>query len=220
VTSSARLAGSKGAARSAALILCAVAGLRLASAAWQATPASPDRTPGAASAVFAGGCFWSMEHVFDELPGVTSVTVGYAGGTAKNPSYELVELGVTGHAEAVRVVYDPGVIDYRALLDAYWRNIDPTDGGGQFCDQGSQYRPVIFVGDETQKQLAEASKQALEDSRRFKRIAAKIVPASTFWRAEDRHQHFYKTHAFEYRLYRIGCGRDARLQALWGRAPS
>jgi peptide-methionine (S)-S-oxide reductase len=169
-----------------------------------------------ATATFAAGCFWSEEHVFDELPGVVSVTVGYAGGTAKKPSYEQVEMGITGHAETVQVVFDPKQIGYAALLDAYWHNMDPTDGAGQFCDTGTQYRPIIFYADDEQKALAEQSKAALEASHRFKRVLTKIVPASTFWRAEDYHQHYYKTHAAAYRIYRTGCGRDARLHELWG----
>lgn len=171
---------------------------------------------GLATATFAAGCFWSMEHVFDELPGVVSVTVGYAGGTAKKPSYEQVEMGITGHAETVQVVFDPEKIAYEALLDAYWHNMDPTDGAGQFCDHGTQYRPIIFYADDEQKKLAEQSKDALERSHRFARVTPQIVPASTFWRAEDYHQHYYKTHAVAYRIYRVGCGRDARLRELWG----
>jgi peptide-methionine (S)-S-oxide reductase len=178
---------------------------------------SPESSPSLINAIFAGGCFWSMERVFDELAGVASVTVGYTGGSAKNPSYELVELAITGHAESVQVVYDPKVIRYAELLDVYWRNTDPTDGGGQFCDRGTQYRPIIFYNDDAQKQAAEGSKKALEDSRRFKRILTQILPASTFWRAEAHHQGFYKTHPFEYRIYQVGCGRDARLLDLWGK---
>jgi peptide-methionine (S)-S-oxide reductase len=171
-----------------------------------------------ATATFAGGCFWSMEHVFDELPGVLSVTVGYAGGSAKNPSYEQVEMGVTGHAESVQVVFDPQKIAYEKLLDAYWHNIDPTDGAGQFCDHGTQYRPIIFYADDTQKHLAQQSKAALERSNRFPRVMPLVQPASTFWRAEAYHQHYYKTHAAQYRMYRVGCGRDARLRQLWGQS--
>jgi peptide-methionine (S)-S-oxide reductase len=197
-------------------VVIVVAGGRRLSAIEQA---APEPGPGLAKATFAGGCFWSMEHVFSELPGVVFVTVGYAGGSAKNPSYEQVELGITGHAEAAQVVYDPKRIEYQRLLEAYWHNTDPTDGGGQFCDHGTQYRPMIFYSDDEQKQVAVASKKSLEDSHRFKRILTQIVPASTFWRAEAYHQHFYKTHAFEYRTYRTACGRDARLQDLWGKDP-
>ena len=181
----------------------------LSSSAAQAPPAT-------STATFAAGCFWSEEHVFDELPGVVSVTVGYAGGVAKAPSYQQVEMGITGHAETVQVVFDPKRIGYATLLDAYWHNADPTDGAGQFCDHGTQYRPIIFYADEDQKKLAEQSKAALEQSHRFARVMPQIVPASTFWRAEDYHQHYYKTHAAAYGMYRIGCGRDARLRELWG----
>ncbi len=168
-----------------------------------------------ATAVFAGGCFWSMEHVFDELPGVKSVTAGYTGGTAKKPSYERVEAGITGHAESVQVTYDPTKISYEALLDAYWHNTDPSDGAGQFCDTGSQYRPIIFYVDAAQQAAAEKSKSAIEQSGRFNRVLTKIQPATTFWPAEDYHQHYYKTHAAAYNMYRVGCGRDARLRSLW-----
>jgi peptide-methionine (S)-S-oxide reductase len=168
------------------------------------------------TATFAGGCFWSMEHVFDELPGVASVTAGYAGGTAKHPSYEQVEAGITGHAESVQVAFDPAKISYDQLLDAYWHNIDPTTAAGQFCDYGTQYRPIIFYADEGQRLAAERSKKAIEDSHRFKRVMPQIVAASTFWPAEAYHQHFYKTHAAAYQQYRIGCGRDRRLRELWG----
>ncbi len=174
------------------------------------------QTPATSTATFAAGCFWSMEHVFDELPGVVSVTVGYAGGTVKKPSYEQVEMGITGHAETVQVVFDPQKVPYEALLDAYWHNMDPTDGAGQFCDRGLQYRPIIFYADDGQKKLAERSKDTLEQSHRFARVMPQIVSASTFWRAEDYHQHYYKTHAAAYRIYRVGCGRDARLRKLWG----
>jgi peptide-methionine (S)-S-oxide reductase len=168
------------------------------------------------TATFAGGCFWSMEHVFDELPGVASVTAGYAGGTAKHPSYEQVEAGITGHAESVQVAFDPARISYDQLLDAYWHNIDPTTAAGQFCDYGTQYRPIIFYADEGQRLAADRSKKAIEDSHRFKRVMPQIVAASTFWPAEAYHQHFYKTHAAAYQQYRIGCGRDRRLRELWG----
>jgi len=174
------------------------------------------QTSATKTATFAGGCFWSMEHVFDELPGVVSVTAGYAGGTAKKPSYEQVEMGITGHAESVQVVYDPAKIRYEMLLNAYWHNTDPTNGAGQFCDTGSQYRPIIFVADDAQKTAAEQSKQAIEQSGRFKRVLTKNEPATDFWPAEAYHQHYYKTHAAAYQMYRVGCGRDARLRQLWG----
>ena len=180
------------------------------------TQPAGDPPAGMAAAIFAGGCFWSMEHVFDEIPGVQSVTVGYTGGGTKRPSYDVVETGTTGHVESVRVIYDPKQVAYENLLFAYWQNTDPTEGAGQFCHFGSQYRPIIFYADDTQRDKAEASKKQLEDSHRFKRIQTKILPASTFWIAEEYHQHYYKTHASAYQRYRIGCGRDARLQELWG----
>ena len=182
-----------------------------------ATEKAGDPPPGMAQAVFGGGCFWSMEYAFDTIPGVASVAAGYTGGSAKSPSYEQVELGITGHVEAVRVIYDPRKVAYTTLLDAYWHHTDPTDGAGQFCDTGSQYRPMIFVADEAQRQLAEASKAALAESRRFKRVLTAIAPVGDFWIAEPYHQHYYKTHAAAYERYRIGCGRDARLRELWGR---
>jgi methionine-S-sulfoxide reductase len=166
-------------------------------------------------AVFAGGCFWSMERAFEALAGVMAVDAGYAGGSAKNPRYETVQLGITGHAEAVQVVYDQRVIQYGELLAVYWRNIDPTDAGGQFCDRGQQYRPIIFYGDDAQKGAAEASKAALEATGRFKRVVTQVLPASTFWRAEPVHQGFYRTHPFEYQIYQTGCGREAKLRDLW-----
>jgi peptide-methionine (S)-S-oxide reductase len=200
-----------------AIVALAIGGAALAgqrTAARAPTAAVPRRD--VAVATFAGGCFWSMEHVFDDLQGVVSVVVGYAGGAAKNPTYEAVEMGTTGHAESVQVSYDPARIAYDGLLDGYWHNIDPTDGSGQFCDHGTQYRPIIFYADDAQKQVAQRSKTALEDSHRFKRVLPQILPASTFWPAEAYHQHYYKTHAAQYRMYRIGCGRDARLAQLWG----
>ena len=181
------------------------------------TQPAGDPPPGMQQAIFGGGCFWSMEHVFDEIPGVQSVAVGYTGGTAKSPSYEQVELGITGHVEAVRVVFDPSKVGYDTLLDAYWHNTDPTEGAGQFCDFGSQYRPIIFYSGDAQQRQAEASKKALEASQQFKRVMTRVQPASTFWIAEAYHQHYYTTHAALYQRYRAGCGRDARLRELWPR---
>jgi peptide-methionine (S)-S-oxide reductase len=170
-----------------------------------------------AKATFAGGCFWCMEGAFDHLPGVTSVTSGYAGGQVRNPTYEEVSAGGTGHRESVQVVYDPRRIGYAQLLDAFWHNIDPTDNTGQFCDKGPQYRSAIFYHDEAQKRLAEESKQALE--KRF-RVATDILPASEFYSAEEYHQHYYKKNPVRYRFYRFNCGRDQRLAEVWGHAPA
>jgi peptide-methionine (S)-S-oxide reductase len=209
----------RGVRRDRGRAISAIGALSVVAVVLTLSAATPSALPPAeATATFAGGCFWSMEHVFDELPGVLSVTVGYAGGAAKQPTYEQVGMGITGHAESVQVVYDPARIAYGTLLDAYWHNIDPTDGAGQFCDHGTQYRPIIFYADETQQRLAEESKVALEQSHRFPRVMPQIVPMSVFWRAEEYHQHYYRTHAAAYRIYRTGCGRDARLQEIWNSA--
>jgi peptide-methionine (S)-S-oxide reductase len=171
----------------------------------------------AAKATFAGGCFWCMEAPFDKLDGVLSVTVGYTGGNTKNPNYEQVSGGGTGHAEAVRIEYDPARISFAKLLDVFWRNVDPLTKNAQFCDHGSQYRSAIFYHDPEQKALAEASKRGLEDSKRFASpIVTEIAPASEFYRAEEYHQQFYRKNPVRYKVYRYGCGRDRRLQQLWG----
>jgi len=170
-----------------------------------------------AKATFAGGCFWCMEHPFDELPGVVSVTSGYTGGRKPNPTYKEVSAGGTGHAEAVQVVYDPAVVSYGKLLDVFWRNIDPTVKDRQFCDVGSQYRSAIFFHDDEQRRLVDESLRELEKSKPFKeKIVTQVVPASEFWPAEEYHQHYYKKNPLRYQFYRAGCGRDARLKQLWG----
>lgn len=170
-----------------------------------------------AKATFAGGCFWCMEAPFDRREGVLSVTVGYTGGQIRNPTYEQVSAGRTGHAESVQIEYDPARISYPELLDIFWRNVDPLTPDAQFCDHGTQYRSAIFFHDEEQKRLAEASKKALEDSKRFASlIVTEIVPASEFHRAEEYHQHYYKKNPIRYKYYRTACGRDRRLQQLWG----
>jgi len=169
-------------------------------------------------ATFAGGCFWCMEAPFDKLPGVTSVTSGYTGGHKKNPTYQEVSSGATGHAEAVQVVYDPAVISYGKLLDVFWRNIDPTVKDRQFCDVGAQYRAAIFTHDEEQRRLAEASKAELAKSKPFREnIVTEIVAASEFYPAEEYHQKYYQKNPLRYQYYRAGCGRDARLKQLWGK---
>lgn len=168
-----------------------------------------------ATATFAGGCFWCMQPPFDALPGVISTTAGYTGGQKVNPTYEEVSAGATGHAEAVAVVYDPARISYARLLEVFWRNVDPLTANRQFCDVGNQYRSAIFSHDATQKKLAEASKAQLENSRNW-RIVTDIVPAGPFYRAEEYHQNYYKKNPLRYKFYRAGCGRDQRLQELWG----
>ena len=176
---------------------------------------------GRKTAIFAGGCFWCMEHPFDELDGVSSVTSGYSGGTKAKPTYEEVSSGTTGHAEAVQVVYDPAKVSYQKLVDVFWHNIDPLAVNAQFCDHGTQYRSAIFYQDDEQKRIAEASKEALAKSGRFdKPIATQIVAATAFWPAEDYHQHYYRTHAVQYKFYRYNCGRDQRLEQLWGKPNS
>lgn len=171
-------------------------------------------------ATFAGGCFWCMEHPFDELEGVVSVTSGYTGGQKPNPTYEEVSSGSTGHAEAVQIVYDPAKVTYQKLLDVFWRNVDPTVADRQFCDVGHQYRSAIFYHDEHQRRLAEESKAALERSKVLPGpVVTEITPASTFYAAEEYHQHYYRKNPLRYLYYRTSCGRDRRLKELWGKGP-
>ena len=168
-------------------------------------------------ATFAGGCFWCMEPPFDELPGVISTTSGYTGGHTKNPTYEEVSSGSTGHAEAVEVVYDPTKITYAQLLDVFWKNIDPLTPNRQFCDVGTQYRSAVYYHDEDQKRLAEASRTALERSGRFQQpIVTGIEAASTFYPAEEYHQDYYQRNPLRFRYYKYTCGRAQRLEELWG----
>lgn len=175
--------------------------------------------PKYAKATFAGGCFWCMEPPFDKLPGVISTTSGYAGGQKINPTYEEVSAGVTGHAEVVQVLYDPSTVSYAKLLEVFWHNIDPFAKNRQFCDTGSQYRTAIFYQDENQKKLATESKAGLEKSGKFKEpIVTEIVPLNAFYPAEEYHQDFYKKSSLRYTTYRTGCGRDRRLEEIWGKS--
>jgi len=168
-------------------------------------------------ATFAGGCFWCVESDFQKLPGVAKAVSGYTGGLKENPTYEEVSSGTTGHLEAVQVYYDPSVISYEALLDAFWKQIDPTDAGGQFADRGPQYRSAIFYHDEKQKRLAEESKKALDKSGRFnKPVVTGILPLTQFYEAEAYHQNYYKEHSFKYKYYRHSSGRDQFLDKVWG----
>jgi len=172
-----------------------------------------------AVAIFAGGCFWCMEPPYDKLPGVISTISGYIGGKVANPTYRQVSAGGTGHTEAVQVRYDPAQVGYAQLLEVFWRNIDPVAVDRQFCDAGSQYRSEIFYTNAEQQRLAGASKRRLETSKRFDQpIATKITAASTFYPAESYHQDYYEKNPARYKFYRWNCGRDQRLQELWGAA--
>ena len=182
--------------------------------------APKDPPAGKAIATFAGGCFWCMEPPYDKLDGVISTTSGYMGGKTRNPTYSEVSSGSTGHTEVVQIVYDPAKVSYEKLLDVYWRNVDPTVTDRQFCDIGSQYRTTIFVHTEEQRKAAEKSKADLAKSKPFKdAIVTPIVAAAEFWPAEEYHQDYYTKNPVRYTYYRTGCGRDARLKALWGEAP-
>lgn len=168
-------------------------------------------------AIFAGGCFWCMETAFEGQPGVKAAISGYDGGPKKDPTYEEVSSGGTGHAESVRVVYDPARTSYAKLLEIFWHNVDPFSAGGQFCDRGNQYRPAIFYLDEAQKKAAEDSKRAVEAQLKAK-VSVEIVAATPFYQAEEYHQDFYKKNPGRYYSYRAGCGRDRRLEQVWGAA--
>lgn len=173
---------------------------------------------GLAKATFAAGCFWCTEEAMDKVPGVISTTSGYMGGSKRNPTYEEVSSGTTGHTEVVQVVYDPKKVSYERLLDQFWVNHDPTVKDRQFCDVGSQYRPSIFWHDEEQRRLAEASKTRWEKEKPFKQtIVTPIVRATEFWQAEDYHQDYYLKNPVRYKFYVTGCGRYARLNELWGK---
>ncbi|MBI3709045.1 MAG: peptide-methionine (S)-S-oxide reductase MsrA [Proteobacteria bacterium] len=181
------------------------------------TNSQPGAVGQTATATFAGGCFWCMEPPFDKLDGVISTTSGYTGGIKPRPTYEEVSAGITGHAEAVQVLYDPAKVGYEKLLQVFWHNVDPLTADAQFCDHGSQYRTAVFFHDEEQKRLAEMSKAGLEKSGRFKQpIVTQIVPAGPFFAAEGYHQDYYKKNPLRYKVYRWNCGRDARLKELWG----
>lgn len=170
-----------------------------------------------AKATFAGGCFWCMEPPYEKLDGVVSVTSGYTGGQTKNPSYEEVSEGGTGHAEAVEIVYDPAKVTYAKLLEVFWHNIDPLTRNAQFCDHGSQYRTGIFYHDETQRRLTEESKRQLTESGRFSQpIVTEITAAGEFYPAEEYHQDYYEKNPVRYKFYRWNCGRDQRLAEVWG----
>ena len=183
------------------------------------TQAAPPVALGRAEAVFAGGCFWCMEGPFDKVPGVLETWSGYTGGPEDGATYKQVSQGKTAHYEALRVVYDPTRVDYETLLQVFWHNIDPTQGNGQFCDRGKQYRSAIFTSIPAERASAETSRtQAAETLK--KEVVTEILPAATFWLAEEYHQDFYKKNPSRYLSYRRGCGRDRRLKELWGEAAS
>ncbi|ALA16217.1 MULTISPECIES: peptide-methionine (S)-S-oxide reductase MsrA [Chelatococcus] len=180
-------------------------------------PAAAQEGEGGASAIFAGGCFWCMEPPFDAVPGVTATISGYTGGRTQNPTYNEVSSGRTGHKEVVKVVYDPSRVTYEQLLAIFWRNIDPHDARGQFCDKGDQYTSAIFVASPEQRQAAEASLKAVSGQLKG-RVVTEILPAATFYPAEEYHQNYYRKSAAKYKYYRFACGRDRRLEEVWGPA--
>jgi peptide-methionine (S)-S-oxide reductase len=209
--------------RAASMMLVAFAMVAAPWALAQAAGPTANPTPGAsggatAVATFAGGCFWCTEADFDKVDGVISTTSGYIGGSVDKPSYEQVSAGRTGHTEAVQVIYDPKRVSYDKLVEYFWRTIDPTVKDRQFCDGGSQYRSGIFTHDDEQHRIATASKQALEKTKPFAApIVTEITRATTFYPAESYHQDYHKNNPVRYRYYRNGCGRDQRLEELWGR---
>lgn len=205
-------AAANAAVRALGRLAALLAAVLLAVPAAAQAPAPPAQT---ATAIFAGGCFWCVEADFDKLPGVIATESGYTGGWVANPTYELVSDGGTGHAEAVRVTYDPAHLSYERLLDYFWRHIDPTMKNGQFCDIGSPYRSAIFFLDEAQRDAAEASRQALLESGKLDRIHTEIVAAGPFYAAEENHQNYHRKNPFRYSLYRSLCGRDARVKQVW-----
>lgn len=191
----------------------AAASTRPASA--QHAGALPPPAAGQAAAVFAGGCFWCMEPPYDALDGVLATTSGYTGGHVARPSYEQVTAGSTGHIEALHVLFDPARVSYARLLEVFWRNVDPVDAGGQFCDRGESYTTAIFARDAEQRRLAEMSKAEIEGRLR-RPVVTPVRDAGPFWPAEDYHQDYYRKNPARYRFYRWNCGRDARLGAVWG----
>ena len=200
------------------LLMCLTATLSLGGLAWAQ---QGDQQGGGKleQAVFAGGCFWCVEEAFDAVEGVTETVSGYTGGSVENPTYQQVSAGGTGHYEAVRVTYDPSQVSYEELLDTFWHNVDPFDARGQFCDKGSSYLSAIFVADEEEQRLAEASKQEVEQQLK-KEVVTEIKPAATFYPAENYHQDYYQRNSFSYKFYKWNCGRVQRLEEIWGPKPS
>lgn len=206
----------------ASIMRTLAAGIALALAACGAGPAAQTADTSfagpTAEAVFAGGCFWCIEGDFEKLDGVVEAVSGYTGGALRNPTYEQVSTETTGHYEAVRVVYDPAQVSYAQLVEYFWRHVDPTDPGGQFCDRGPSYRTAVFVT-EAQRAEAEASRRALEASGVLPApVATEILPLGDFWEAEDYHQDYASKNPVRYGFYRNACGRDARVAEVWARA--
>ncbi|MBX2804992.1 MAG: peptide-methionine (S)-S-oxide reductase MsrA [Hyphomicrobiales bacterium] len=172
-----------------------------------------------ASAIFAGGCFWCMEPPYDETDGVSATISGYSGGSEEEATYKQVSSGATQHFEVIKIDYDPARVSYEQLLNIFWRNIDPFDADGQFCDKGDHYKSAIFYGNENEKVLAEASKKAIEE-KLGREVATDILPESKFYAAEDYHQDYYMKNPIRYKFYRYSCGRDARLEEVWGKKSS
>lgn len=169
------------------------------------------------TAIFAGGCFWCVESDFDHVPGVLQTISGYTGGTLENPTYRSVTAGGSGHYEAVEITFDPNIVSYADLLNIFWRSVDPTDDGGQFCDRGDSYKTAIFTRSESQNNLAEISKEEISASGALnKTVATPILPAKTFYPAEDYHQNYYEKNPVRYKYYRFSCGRDAKVEKIWG----
>ena len=200
-----------------AAMLLLLGGVGFAADTQPAKPSGSAAAGATATAIFAGGCFWCLEADFDKLPGVTATESGYTAGKTPNPTYHEVSAGGTGHTEAVRVSYDPAKVSYQQLVDYFWRHIDPTVKDRQFCDVGSQYRSGIYWQNEAERKIAEASRDALLKSGKFKRVYTEIVAASAFYPAEEYHQDYYLKNPIRYAYYRNGCGRDARVQEVWGR---
>ena len=191
-------------------------GILLSLAIIAAAAAQPAPKP-AETAIFAGGCFWCVEADFDKVAGVISTTSGYIGGTVTNPTYEQVSAGVTGHTEAVEIVFDPAQVSYQKLLDVFWRNHDPLAKNRQFCDSGTQYRPAIFYHDDEQRRLAETSKLEVQKKFAPRVVQTEISATTAFYKAEEYHQDYYKKNPVRYKFYRFNCGRDQRLEELWGK---
>ncbi len=200
--------------RRLALILAALAALFAAPLATAAPP--PAKLPALETAVFAGGCFWCMEHDMKGIRGVVSVESGYTGGHVDHPTYQDVTSETSGHYESVKVTFDPSKVDYGFILSRYWKLIDPTDDGGQFCDRGPSYRPAIFFANEAQRKAAEASKLDAQKALKQGKILTPILPLKTFWPAEEYHRDFAERNSDHYQRYRTGCGRDERLKQVWG----